>query len=226
MGMGKADRGEARLARGETVSHSQRRRQGGGQAGSEGGGERSLYFRRWLAHPLRMASILPASEDLCRRVAAAAIAEGNGRIVELGAGTGSVTRALLEAGVAASRLIAVELDPELASHLRAAVPEVEVIEGDAYALPQLLPRDWLGRSTIVCGLPITFLPRARQMALVEAMSQVLGPGLPFIQYTYRWTSPVPHADLGLAARRVGLSLASLPPATIWAFRRKETTPQA
>jgi phosphatidylethanolamine/phosphatidyl-N-methylethanolamine N-methyltransferase len=181
-------------------------------------GAKWLYFRRWLAHPLQMASVLPASEDLCRQVAAAAMAEGNGRIVELGAGTGSVTQALLEAGVAPQRLIAVELDPHLARHLRATVPDVEVIEGDAFSIDRLLPREWLGTSTIVCGLPITFLPFARQRAIVDAMTKVLAPGKPFIQYTYRWVSPIPLDRLGLVGRRVGLSLANLPPATVWAFR--------
>ena len=45
----------------------------------------------------------------------AAIAGRNGCVVELGAGTGEVTRALLEAGIRPHRLALIERDPELAA---------------------------------------------------------------------------------------------------------------
>jgi 23S rRNA (adenine-N6)-dimethyltransferase len=52
-------------------------------------------------------------------------------VVDIGAGSGMVTRALLRAG---ARVLAVERDTQLASRLRRAAPEARVLEADATAL--------------------------------------------------------------------------------------------
>ena len=76
---------------------------------------------------------------------------------ELGAGTGVVSRSLLDGGVPSERLIVVEIVPEMANHLRGVLPDVLVIEGDARELPRLLPRHWHGRTgSVVCGIPLVW----------------------------------------------------------------------
>ena len=53
-------------------------------------------------------------------------------VVDLGAGTGKLTRSLVGLG---HRVTAVEPLPEMAAHLRAAVPGVTTVEGGAEAIP-------------------------------------------------------------------------------------------
>src|SRR3989304_9646966 len=98
-------------------------------AGDALGSAAWLHFRRFLAHPLRVRSVVPASEDLSRLIAAQVDPRGDGFVVELGAGTGAVTRALLSRGVAAHRLAVVEIDLEMVEYLRASFPEICVIAG-------------------------------------------------------------------------------------------------
>ena len=74
-----------------------------------------LHFRRFLAHPVRLSSALPVSRAVARMVASKVEREDGEYVVELGSGTGAVTRALLEAGVPAGKLIAVEIDSEMAA---------------------------------------------------------------------------------------------------------------
>jgi phosphatidylethanolamine/phosphatidyl-N-methylethanolamine N-methyltransferase len=57
--------------------------------------------------------------------------EGDEIVVEPGAGTGVISRALLAGGVPAERLYVVEIVPDMAEHLRRVLPGVAVIEGDA-----------------------------------------------------------------------------------------------
>ncbi|TQF76515.1 methyltransferase domain-containing protein [Elioraea sp. Yellowstone] len=176
-----------------------------------------LFFRRWLANPLEMGSIVPSSPALGRRVAAAVRAGPPGGVVELGAGTGAITRALIEGGIAPSRLTVVEIVPEMAAVLRATFPGVTVLCGDAWRLPALLAPDRQGGiGAVVCGIPLVLLPLARQRALVEAI-QAVAPGRGFLHYTYCITSPLPARKLGLRGRRVAWTPANLPPASVWHY---------
>src|SRR6185437_8433213 len=104
-----------------------------------------MFFRRWLANPLQMGSIIPSSDALCRRVVRHTKRTTDEAVLELGAGTGVMSRALLEGGVPPERLIVVEIVPEMAAYLRRALPGVLVLEGDARELPSLLAPQWHGR---------------------------------------------------------------------------------
>lgn len=176
-----------------------------------------VFFRRWLVNPLEMGSIVPSSPALGRRVAAAVRAGPPGQVVELGAGTGAITRAMLEGGIPPARLTVVEIVPEMASILRTTYTGVTVLCGDAWRLPALLGGDLAGRiGSVVCGIPLVLLPRARQRALVEAIDAV-APGRGFLHYTYCITSPLPARRLGLKGERVAWTPANFPPASVWRY---------
>ena len=177
-----------------------------------------LFFRRWLANPLQMGSIVPSSPALCRRVARHAHAGANEAIIELGAGTGVVSQALLAAGVAPSRLFVVEIVRDMADHLRAELPtEANVIEGDARRLPALIPGEWHGKiGTVVVGIPLVLLPFAEQRRFIDAIEAV-APGRGFILYTYCITSPLPWKKHGLVAKREAWTPLNFPPASVWRY---------
>lgn len=178
-----------------------------------------LFLRRWAADPLAMGSIVPSSPALGRLVAAAArrIAAG-GPVVELGAGTGAITSALLEAGIPPARLTVVEIVPEMAEVLAATFPGVTVICGDAWNLSELICPDLLGRiGAVVCGIPLVLLPKPRQQALIEGIGAVAAPGRGFLHYTYCITSPLDRNALGLEGRRLAWTPLNLPPASVWHY---------
>ena len=178
----------------------------------------ALFFRRWLANPLQMGSIIPSSPALCRRVAALVTRAPEEVVLELGAGTGVVTRALLAAGVPAERLVVVEIVPEMAAHLRQALPGVTVLCGDAFALPKLLPPHLHGRvGTAICGIPLVLLPLEQQRRFVQAVEAV-APGRGFLLYSYCVTSPLPWRALGLRAERRAWTPLNFPPASVWQYR--------
>ena len=178
-----------------------------------------LHFRRFLAHPARLAAIFSSSENLSRLVAEQVRPVDDGIVLELGAGTGAVTGALLSAGVPADRLIAVELDAQMAEFLRGAYPEVAVVQGSALGLRELLPPSAIGRiGSIVSGIPASLMPIERQRELVSGILSLIPAGRPFIVYSYRLTSPLPARTLGLECKRLAFTLRNLPPASVWAYR--------
>jgi phosphatidylethanolamine/phosphatidyl-N-methylethanolamine N-methyltransferase len=177
-----------------------------------------LFLRRWAANPLEMGSIVPSSPALGRRVAEAAarIAAG-GPVIELGAGTGAITRALLDGGVAPSRLTVIEIVPEMAEVLAATYPGIRVVAGDAWALSSLLGQDLAGRvGAVVCGIPLVLLPRPRQAALIGEI-EAAAPGRGFLHYSYCATSPLPRAALGLSGQRLAWTPLNFPPASVWHY---------
>ena len=181
--------------------------------------ERWLFFRRALAHPLQLGTPIPSSPALGRLIAAKLGAETHGYTIEIGGGTGVVTRELLAAGIPPERLLVVELDSEMADYLRGTLSGVRVVTGDARHLPQLLPPSWRGRvTTVVSGVPMTMLSVAGQREIVTAIHGVLSPGGRYLQYTFSISgSPVSAKRLGLVARRLGTTFGNFPPASVWSY---------
>ena len=178
----------------------------------------SLFFRRWLANPLQMGSVIPSSRTLCRRIAGLVRRAEDEIVVELGAGTGVISRALLASGVPADRLAVVEIVPEMAQHLRSSLPGVNVICGDAFELARDLPDRWHGKvGTAICGIPLVMLPFTQQQRFAAAVESV-APGRGFLLYSYCITSPLPYRKLGLTAERVAWTPMNFPPASVWRYQ--------
>jgi phosphatidylethanolamine/phosphatidyl-N-methylethanolamine N-methyltransferase len=176
-----------------------------------------LFFRRWLANPLQMGSVVPSSPALCRRIVAQTRYEPDEVVVELGAGTGVVSQALLQSGLPASRLFVVEIVRDMANHLRAELPGAHVIEGDARRLPALIPQELHGRiGTVVVGIPLVLLPFAEQRRFIDAIEAV-APKRGFILYTYCFTSPIPYRKHGLVPKREAWTPLNIPPASVWRY---------
>ena len=141
-------------------------------------------------------------------------------VLEIGAGTGAVTKALLDHGVAPKRLYALELDPRLAVYLRQQFPGVHVLCGNAVRLGEILPLALRGRvSSIVSSLPLRNMRAEVRDDIVTAALEALAPQGQFIQFTYRLRCPVPDTRPGIATERVQRIWSNLPPATVWRFRK-------
>ena len=181
------------------------------------GARPAMFFRRWLANPLQMGSVVPSSAALCARIVGQIRRAPDEAVVELGAGTGVIARAMLAAGLPAERLFVVEIVPEMAAHLRRTLPGAQVIEGDARDLPALIPAAWHGRiGSIVCGIPLVLLPFLEQRRFLDAMAAV-APGRGFLHYSYCATSPLPARRHQLAARREAWTPLNFPPASLWRY---------
>lgn len=141
-------------------------------------------------------------------------------ILEIGAGTGSVTAGLLEAGVPRDRLYVIELDARLHRYLQNRFPGVTVLRGDAADAAELLPPHRVGQiSTVVSSLPMRPMARDVQAAIIRACFDVMAPDGFFLQYTYPPGSPLSRERLGLSGECAGRIWWNLPPASVWRYRR-------
>ena len=184
----------------------------------------SVFFALWLQKPLRIAAANPSGARLADAVARCIDLKRPGPVLELGAGTGSLTQGLVRAGCPPERIIALESEPALVAVLRRQFPAIRVIEGDATRIGDYLAGnvEWL--ASVVSGLPIKWFPVEAQYAVVRPCLDLLGPGGRFLQLTNAFTSPVAVERLGIAGREVGRVWLNLLPAQIWAYSKPVESP--
>lgn len=187
---------------------------------SEAQAEELLFFRRWIANPLKVGALLPSSPFLANLTARQVQYGPDDVVVEVGAGTGSITKGLLRAGLPPERLFVVELDADMCIFLRQKLPHVQVIHGDAGKMSDILPSKWHGKvATVVSGIPMITLPFEAQQRLINSWFSVMRPGGLMLQYTYSLVSPIAASKLGLAGARGGMTLLNVPPASVFRYRK-------
>ncbi len=190
------------------------------QVASSQSPERKLFFLRALKNPRQLGSITPSSRYLGQLLAKHANVDDTSPIVELGGGTGSLTRSLISAGVEPSRIYVIELDAALANYLTVEFPGVNVIQGDATNLENILPKKVLGKvKRVVSGIPMINVPESIRGKILESAFNVLEKGGIFLQYTYAPRSSINAKAHGLIKKRLGTIFRNFPPASVWQYSK-------
>jgi len=181
--------------------------------------ESRLLFKLWLKNPRKIGAVAVSSAELAGAMARQ-VPRGPGWVVELGGGTGSVTKALLKAGTHPEKLIVVERDPTLHKVLQERYPGVKVLLGDAAKLQPLLKREGIDHvKAIVSSLPLISMKRSLQDRITAQAFMVLEPGAPLIQFTYSLFSPIARRRHGVHGEVGDRVLQNLPPASVWVYRK-------
>jgi len=182
------------------------------------------FLRAWLRDPRGIGSVAPSGAALARLIASH-IGAMDGPVIELGPGTGALTRAVLARGVPPHRLALVEADPRFADALSRRYPEATILRMDAARLGET--GSLFGEEqacAVISGLPLLSMPRAKVAAIVQGVfERHLRRGGMFYQFTYGPRCPLPADLLGrlnLQARRVGSALLNLPPAAVYCISRR------
>lgn len=172
-----------------------------------------------FARPAMVGALLPSSRALARAMASAA--DGAEMIVELGAGTGAVTDALTRR-FPKLPLLAVELQADMAEHLAARFPQVDVRAAPAHEVLRSL-QTATRRIALVSSLPFRSLPRRWREPTSLAIETFLlaDPRRHLVQYTYQPRAPfdLAHTD-ALAWQRRGVVWRNAPPAWVWTLQRR------
>ncbi len=179
------------------------------------------FLAAWVKKPRQTASVVPSSRYLARLMVAH-IDPLDGRVMELGGGTGVFTRAILQTGLPPEKLEVVEINPAFARGLRRHFPLVSVLETPAQIVSTAAAGEPGQYQTVVSGLPLLAMDRHMHADILSEAFRMLRPGGYFIQFTYSTRPPVSrdvlHA-LDLEVARVGQTVRNFPPATVFRFHR-------
>lgn len=197
-------------------------------------GASALFLRQWVRSPLKTGAVWPSSQRLARVMARAAARSPAGLVVELGAGTGVVTQALLDAGIAPERLRVIERAPAFAGRLRERFPALAVYGTDATRLgdvldsgerivsaasgPSCATQERERVAVIVSSLPLVSLSPTVVRAIVRQWETHLVAGGRVVQFSYALWGRPPSALAGFEVVSQTRVWANLPPARVTVFR--------
>lgn len=177
-----------------------------------------VFAKEVLQNPRSVGAACPSSRLLSRAVAKLVPVNKPGLVIDLGAGTGIMTKALLQQGFAPERLVAIERSAHLAAYLRQHFPQVRVIEGDALELCDLLGEDGQHINTLIGGLPFRSLPPRVVHGVVNQIEEILPRQGLYMQYTYDLSGRDPHLSHHFKRVSSKIVWSNLPPARISVYR--------
>ena len=179
------------------------------------------FFQAFMKSPMVVASVVPSSLFLKRRIVAAADLATAGVVVELGAGTGGTTRALLEAMDSCGRLIAIERTADFVPGLEAIGDErFELVHGCASAIGEVLAeRGYAGADVVVSGIPFSTMPETLSAEIITAVHDALNPGGRFVAYQFsgrvaEYTRPV------MGRPTIQREILNVPPMRVFTWEKK------
>jgi phospholipid N-methyltransferase len=174
--------------------------------------EHAHFLGAFLRAPFKTGSVAPSSRWLAARMVKDAGLVSARTVVELGPGTGAITRAIVPELSGDSLFVAVEYNPGFADALKRRFPRATVVNDTAERLPELLAEQGRDRADcILSSLPFAAFPHGLQRRLLDAAYRSLVPGGLFVTYAY-----VPAAWLAPGRQLRGLLTSR--------FERVETTP--
>lgn len=182
--------------------------------------EEVQFFKGWQKDKKGVGAVIPTSTYTARRMASV-VNPGSGLpILELGAGTGVITKAILARGIEPRKLVSVEYSRNFYDVLTQRFPAVDFRLGDAFQLDDVL-RDHQDKQfdCVISAVPMLSFPMEKRVALLEDLLARIPPGRPVIQITYGPLSPVIKMPDRYVVSHYDFVLRNIPPAQLWTYRR-------
>jgi len=178
------------------------------------------FFRGWIDKPREVGSIIPTSSITARKMASIVNPASGLPVLELGPGTGVITKAILATGLAPEKLYSIEYFEDFVEHLQRLFPRANVRQGDAFDLDTALgeARD-LTFDCAISGVPLLNFPAAQRVRYVEGILDRLPIGRPIVQLTYGPFSPVPPRQGNYVVEHFDFIIRNIPPTRLWLYRR-------
>lgn len=182
-----------------------------------------------VRHPAATGAVAPSSARLYRLLVKDIDVSDGGAILELGPGTGPVTKILAETMAHPEHYIGVERNPRFVKLLNERYPSMRVVNGSAedslgYLRDAGLDEDVVA---IVSGLPFASLPPRVQDGVMSMLDELMRPGVVFrtFQYVHAWPLPTAVRFRHRMNERFGRCEVSgpvvrnIPPALVFSWQR-------
>ena len=181
--------------------------------------EEIRFFKGWQRDKLGVGALLPTSSVTARRMADVIDPASGLPVLELGAGTGVITRAILERGIRPRDLVSIEYAPHFCDMLRERFAEVDIRNGDVFELDTVLAdRRNQMFDCVISAVPMLSFPLENRIALMRDFLSRIPRGRPVVQITHGPMSPLPAMQEVYTIAHFDFIVRNLPPAQLWLYR--------
>ncbi|MCM2472533.1 methyltransferase domain-containing protein [Rhizobium sp. CG5] len=178
------------------------------------------FFKGMMDGPKTVGSIIPTSSVTARKMASVIDLSSGLPVLELGPGTGAITKAILARGLPPERLVAVEYSTDFYQHLQRTYPGVQLINGDAFDIEKTLGdlKD-LTFDCVISAVPLLNFRMEERISLLESLLDRLPAGRPVMQISYGAVSPIIAQPHRYHIQHFDFIVRNIPPAQLWTYSR-------
>jgi phospholipid N-methyltransferase len=154
--------------------------------------ENLQFLQAFIKSPLKIGAIKPSSPELARKMLEGIKPDAENIILELGVGTGAITKFIAENVPDRNSYLGIELDPVLARSAKQKFPDLQIVRGNACEARSIHEESGLGKvSYVVSGLPFVSLPAAVSEQVYLEIERLMTAGCMFrtFQYAHGYYTP-------------------------------------
>ncbi|APG89660.1 phospholipid N-methyltransferase PmtA [Sinorhizobium americanum] len=182
--------------------------------------EEIRFFKGWMSNTRAVGAILPTSAVTARRMASVVNPRSGLPVLELGPGTGVITKAILERGISPEKLVSIEYSTEFFNQLKADFAGVHFINGDAFDLSRTLGAlNGQQFDSVVSAVPLLNFPMHRRVELIDDLLARIPFGRPVVQISYGPMSPVVAMPDRYRIQHYDFVVRNIPPAQLWVYSK-------
>ena len=154
--------------------------------------ENLQFLQAFLKNPLKVGAIAPSSPELAAEMLQGVAPDEENIVLELGVGTGAITKYLQEVIPNDRSYLGIELDSDLVGTLNEKYPDLNIVCGnasDAYAIHE---DSGFGKVRyVVCCLPFVSLPKEVSESVLIEIEKFMREGCVFriFQYAHGYYLP-------------------------------------
>ena len=143
------------------------------------------FLQAFLKNPGKVGSIKPSSPELAQKMIEGITPDKNNAVLELGVGTGAITKFLQEIVSDDKSYLGIELDRDLVRLLRRNFPDMQIVRGNAVDTASIHERSGIGKiSYVICCLPFVSLPNEVGEQIMQQVDKFMQQGCTFRTFQY------------------------------------------
>ncbi len=150
------------------------------------------FFRSLARNPRGVGAFAPSSMGLARLMSRDLYLGPEESVIELGPGTGALTRGIIQELDNKDHYLGIELDPNLVELFQERYPGLRIVQGSAEETTKHVEEIGIQKvGAVLSGLPFASLPHKAQRGIIAQLEVLIGNGATFrtFQYVPAWFLP-------------------------------------
>ncbi|MGI8641636.1 MAG: class I SAM-dependent methyltransferase [Pyrinomonadaceae bacterium] len=147
--------------------------------------ENFQFLQAFLKNPFKVGAIAPSSPELAQKMGQGLSPNENKIVLELGVGTGAITKFLQDSIPNEKSYLGIELDKDLVKSLKRKFPKLKIIRGNACEVFSLHQKTNLGKvGYIISCLPFVSIPNEIGEIILTEIDKFMEQGCVFRTFQY------------------------------------------